>query len=120
MKRDFELIRKLLLELEKLEAGGATDIVRVSEAVEADFQVTKAHLELLVDAGLVKGHAGFSGFIVTALTWEGYDFLDALRSEEAMSKVREATRTLGGVSYDVAKAIGIAWVKDHLGLGGPS
>jgi len=104
MKRDLELIRKMVLAVEDAPSGLAPHPLRIDG--HSDAQVGY-HAYLLVDAGLVKGHIslvqGSEGpeGVISYLTWDGHEFADAARDEtrwkNAMGDVREkaGTVTLG-------------------------
>ena len=92
MKRDMELVRKLLLFLEE-----KPDHV-VLEKVELegyDDLTIGHHLVIMYEAGLIEGepHVSTSSRRVIKvwpnhLTWKGYDFLSAARDESVWKKVK--------------------------------
>ena len=86
MKREMDLIRLLLLQVETGEVPPGLD--QFSEDVQG------YHGALLVEAGLVQGKAvsvggGRKGAVITGLTWAGHDFLDAARSDTVWNKAKE-------------------------------
>ena len=117
MKRDMDLIRLILLDVE-----GETD-VDLSSYSEEEIGY---HNWLLIDAGFVegldvKGYGDrYNNAIITSLNWEGHDFLDAARDSGIWNKAKE---NLGAqfatVSIEVIKAVLIAVTKDQLGLTHP-
>lgn len=120
MKRDMELVRKILLHVETIEnIGGYVPLVIQGYTNDAIFH----HTRLLLDAGYLKAKGGvsfsFDGVSVTggAMTYEGHDFLDAARSDtiwrQALDKI---STTTGSVSLDVVKAVLIDFGKKALGL----
>lgn len=94
MKRDWNLIRLLLLEIES----------RV--APEALKQYTEEqvlyHCELLEESGLILGKLvrGGKGQVVGAsiqrLTWKGHDLLDSIRDEGVWARVQSMTKAAAG------------------------
>lgn len=80
------------------------------------YKTELEHLRLLNDAGMVEAALDGSGFAITRVTWAGHDFLDAIRSEGAMHSVREAAKKFGGLTLDVVKTIGTAWLKKEMHL----
>ncbi|WP_374566415.1 DUF2513 domain-containing protein, partial [Nitrosomonas sp.] len=80
MKRDFELIRKLILSIEN-DSQGKNEIDGYSE------EQIGYHAYLLVDAGLAKGidvttaHDVLPQWQALHLTSAGHDFADAARNE---------------------------------------
>ena len=87
MKRDMDLIRLLLIQVETSEEPRGMDQYPEEERAY--------NAALLIEAGLVKGtvvpnaEGGIHAAVITRLTWEGHDFLDAARSETVWTKARE-------------------------------
>lgn len=86
MKRDMELIRLLLLEVEQGEAPP-----ELAEYQEADMLY---HYALMVDAGLIVASLlpefGIPESVsVHRLTWTGHDFLDATRDSKLWKLAKE-------------------------------
>ena len=69
------------------------------------------HVHLLVQSGLLDGidctNTGSQSpeAIPTAITWAGYEFLEASRNEENWSKAKSAAKSAGGMALDVLKSI---------------
>jgi hypothetical protein len=86
MKRDMELIRKLVLKLEDAPTGYAPDDFNVDS--EYTPEQIGYHSYLMIQAGLATGSdvttIGSAGPIgmVTSLTWAGHEFADAARDEK--------------------------------------
>ncbi|KCZ96954.1 hypothetical protein HPO_17435 [Hyphomonas polymorpha PS728] len=120
MKRDMELIRKILLFVE-----GIDNVSRFERLEVAGYSSDAIyhHVRILLDQGYLREKGGVSftydGVAISggAMTYEGHDFLDAARSDtiwrKAMDKV---TDTTGSVSIDVLKALLIDIGKQTLGL----
>ncbi len=97
MKRDFELIRKLLLDIEGEE-------VDLSPFTEDQILYHKA---LLLEAGLAEGPKPHYPsqksseipdlVIIKKLTWEGHDFIGAIRNEEHWKKAKEWIKEAGKI-----------------------
>ena len=84
MKRDMELVRTLLLKVEEMpiEAGHVVGIDWSDEFFEVagyDRDTAIKHFELLMEAGFIAAPSsqGMTQFILTGLTWEGYEFIDS-------------------------------------------
>ena len=119
MKRDLELIRKMVLAIEEAPSGYAPELKFEGYT---DEQVGY-HAYLLLDAGLAKGgdastlgSASPEGFI-SNLTWAGHEFADAARDEErwrnSLSIVREKA---GTVTVGVLTQLLAALMKGALGI----
>jgi hypothetical protein len=115
MKRDIDLIKLLLREVEGEEPK--PDLSSYSEP-----QILY-HYELMEEAGLIVADLvrGGSGQVVGAriqrLTNLGHDFLDASRSDTVWAKFKQAVGKVGGsISIPVAVELMKQLVKTELGL----
>ena len=81
MKRDMELVRKILLAVEESDDARRRGMRPKIDGHEDD--VIQAHVGLLWRRGLLDALDGSSrdgeSYIITGLTWEGYDFIEAAR-----------------------------------------
>ncbi len=116
MKRDLDLIREILLQVEEREPKQPLEV----KIEGRDRQEIVGHVRLLQEAGFVE--ATFTGgptAIVHRLTWDGHEFLDSVRESNIWAKVRERLKEVGGTaSIDIVKALAIGFAKEKLGLGG--
>jgi len=97
MKRDFELIRKLLLDIE----GEKSDLRSYTE------DQILYHKALLLEGGLAEGpkpHYSSRRFseipdivIIHKLTWEGHNFIDSIRDEGRWQKAKDWIRETGKI-----------------------
>jgi hypothetical protein len=118
MKRDMNLIRLLLLDLE----AKGTDSPEPDLSGYAEEEIVY-HSALLVEAGLADGAVieDSNGFphSVTLLrpTWQGHDFLDAARHDDiwskAIGKLEEASTS---APFAILTQILTALLKQKLGL----
>ncbi len=100
MKRDFELVRKLLLFFEERETPERIDVPPI-EGYE-EFTI-KTHLVLLHDAGLLRCEPVTSStsdrviyVIPFELTWEGHEFLGKIRDDKVWNKIKTVISSKGG------------------------
>lgn len=82
MKRDMDLIRRIVLALDDHSEAG-NPLGGLDEVESATFSY---HAELLIEAGLAVGSTqkfmdGHSDAWLWRLTWQGHDFADAVRSD---------------------------------------
>lgn len=117
MKRDMELIKFLLGEMESCSADEVYN--PAAESLPALFKVTREELEqhcrLIFERGLAVGESNRGGWLFTRLTWDGHDFLDNSRN----SAVWQATkRVAGNLSFDVFVKVMVEvasrWAMSHL------
>ncbi len=118
MKRDVDLIRHLLLEIERHGPESPVDELRNGSVHESDER-TRYHVRLIVDAGLAKEIDRTSaGLPCVRLTNAGHEFLDLCRSDarwrEAKWVVQEQT---GGLSLSVLRAVLTKWAVEGVSRG---
>ena len=122
MKRDMELIRKLILQIEDSPNGSAPSQLQIEGYTAEQIGY---HAYLLVDSGLAVGsdvtNSGSSGpeYLISYLTWAGHDFADACRNETTWKKATAIVKEkAGGVTFDVFKQLLVSLLKHAVGLGG--
>ena len=94
MKRAADLIRSLLLAIEKRDEALLTSEMVLDDRDSAEIA---HHAELLSDAGLIVGEdastMGCPSFHIRRITFSGYEFLDAIRSPSVWRKTRDRENT---------------------------
>lgn len=118
MKRDMELVRLLLLEMEKVPIGEDLDLTKI-EGYESDD--IHYHIMLLHQAGLIQaldgsGGGGHFDWIPEYITWEGHEFLETIRDDKKWERLMTTVgKETGGVAFELIKSTAIAWAKQKLG-----
>jgi len=99
MKRDMELVRKILL---KIEEDYVSENIRDLKIEGYDLLTVGYHCEMLCDANLLKFYKpiGCDGcslmtFLVGGITWDGHEFLDKIRNESTWHTIKEMVITKG-------------------------
>ena len=81
------------------------------------------HIMLLHEAGLVEAvdFSTLSGsdWKPTRLTWQGHEFLEAVKDYNRWNKVKDAMSQVGGFVYEVAKQVALSLLKDQLSSNPP-
>jgi hypothetical protein len=120
MKRDLDLIRKLLLLLESHEHGYAPAVISIDGYTDEQIGF---HVHLLGEAGLavVADTTSLSSPSPSAmpqhLTWAGYEFLEAAKDETVWGKAKEKViKPAGGVAFTVLLEWLKAEAKTRLGI----
>lgn len=119
-----DLIRSILIQVE------AADDSR--ECGQLDFcghsqSEVYYHIELMQQRGLIDAtiHKDWAGEIISAsisgLTWDGLDYLDAMRDDRVWSRAKKAiASTVGSTTFDVIKQactmVATEMIKSGLGL----
>lgn len=137
MKRDMDLIRSILMEIEEDVNINGRFIVSDADLRQegADASKIQYHLRLLMDAGYIEGHDAnkLTGGItpqknepgiprredlptiqVTRMTWEGHDFLETVRDPKVWQKTKGYLKDVGGVGIDVLKDVAKTVLKDQI------
>jgi hypothetical protein len=119
MQRDMDLVRDLML---RIEADPVLDGNRFIAFNKSDdfpghsVDEVTYHVDLLLEAGLVKGHSGNPNPLISQLTWKGHEFLDDIRDPSIWASVKERTKGLTSVALTVVAAVAEAEIKKKLGL----
>lgn len=96
MTRNFEIIRQILLAVEKTPSGDP--IQTLNWEGEADEAEVGEHLQLLIEAGLVEGKVVAVRplmFVIHRLTWSGHDFIANARNDTVWKKVMAEAKEKG-------------------------
>lgn len=119
MKRDMDLIRRILIEIE--EADNEPDEWIDLSFVEWSDNAVSYHIKLLHDAGLIEARdlSDLSGsdWRPTSLAWAGHEFLDAARNDTVWNKAKQKLKDQAAtVPFEVLKAVVIQTCKDYFGV----
>jgi hypothetical protein len=122
MKRDPDLIRKLLVHLEEKPNDEVITELEFDDYNKIDVMY---HFVLMDQAGLLRCERETSSTTSDrvirvypfSLTWQGHEFLEASRNEKLWNKAKELIKQKsGGLSLDVLKALLISMAKESVGL----
>lgn len=110
MRRNWEIIRELLTKVEK--CALPTDIVRLCDFPQECHAEISYHMALLIEAGLIKGQIvqtiglDIKDFLVQKLTWQGHEFIDAIRSDTIWQKTKSKFTEKGiSMTFDLVQAV---------------
>lgn len=117
MKRDWDLVRLVLLDFEEGHRG-----YELCLAEGYDMPAISAHVRMLEDGGFIEGvawSAGGFGFPANPiLTWTGHDFLAAIRDEGVWKKTKSRIAGVASVTFDIVKGVAGNFLSGELGIGG--
>lgn len=109
MKRDMSLVRTILFTLSESDDSISSDDPAFGGYPRA---VVGYHFQILDEAGLIVASVQAADnnpyyfAIASRLTWEGNDFLDAIRDESIWEKVRSTIgQATGTASFEVFKNV---------------
>lgn len=108
MKRDLDLVRAILITAENADGPIGGDVLL---SIEPDAKKVAYHLELMQAHGLINVAVKYDGLNhvpymleLRSVTWEGYDYLDAIRSARVWDKAKASMMgAIGEVSLSLAK-----------------
>lgn len=117
MKRDMELIRKIILEVEKAQDNQIDLKIESYSEQEIGY-----HVYLLIQGGLVEGiefpktnESLLPTATPTNLTWNGHEFADAMRNESIWDKAMEIVKKNGGhITNGVLIQLLTSMIKDSI------
>jgi hypothetical protein len=119
MKRDFDLIRKLLFYFEEKPDTASVECPEIKGYKELTI---KYHILLMAQAGFIDYEPELTKtgriirVIAFSLTWEGHEFLDVIRNEGTWKRIKDFAKQKGAsLSFDVIKAIALHGVKKLIG-----
>ena len=124
MKRNWDTIREILIRFEDLDPE--TGSLQLSDFSSDRAYEYSYHVELLLEAGLIHGQMSKTlgnhaqNFLAHRLTWEGHEFLDAIRSDSVWNKTKTSFVKSGlSMTFDlvkgVAKDVAVAYLKTTIG-----
>lgn len=116
MKRDLELIRKIILRMEDAPTGAAPK----TELEGYSRMAVGYHNYLIVDAGLAEGRdattrasQGSPEWVLAHLTSRGHDFAEAARDE---ARWKTALQKAGAMALPIFIETLIGYVKSKIGM----
>ena len=110
MKRDWDVIRDILIEVEAL---GSTrfETIQYGPACESDDVQKDTHGILLWKGGFIEGTdaslQGGNAVLAESLTWAGHDLLETIRSRAVWERIKSMAKEKGiELTFDAVKALG--------------
>ena len=110
MKRNWDTVRELLSKVEGCTLP--TEMVRLSDFPPERASEISYHMELLIEAGLVDGQMSKTigpevhDFFARRLSWEGHEFIDAVRSDTVWQKTKKTFVSNGiSMTFELVKAV---------------
>jgi|SRR5690606_6844585 len=97
MKRDMELIRKILLFLEEDDKPFKWKHVVIEGY---DSRIISHHLKILNEANLIEAKPIVAtkdreNWMARSLTWEGHEFLDSIKNDTVWKKIKDGIKSKG-------------------------
>lgn len=118
MKRDIDLARQLLRDIEKRGADCSVSVLHTRTRTDHEYdEQIRYHLRLLIDAGLLKEIDRTSeGIPCVRLTNDAHEFLELTGSESRWREVKYACQErTGGLSLSVIQSLLMRWALGPIG-----
>ncbi len=106
MERNWDMIRDILTRLEQHSEGP----ISLSDFPDEDPILISYHAKLLLEANLVNGQmveafGEIEDFSINRMTWEGHEFLDAIRNKTVWKKITKEFSDKGvSMTFDLIKS----------------
>lgn len=119
MKRDWDIIRDVLIEVEALDDARFQSI-EYGPTSESDEPEKDAHGILLWKAGFIEGANASSmdgdAVIAQGLTWDGHELLETIRSKAVWERIKSTAKEKGiELTFDAVKGLGKAVLTTIIG-----
>jgi Hypothetical protein (DUF2513) len=119
MKRDMDLARQILLDVESHENTDGSGWLVVHYDGRSDPEIAY-HVKLLEEAGLIEiqdlSTLAVSKYWPKRLTWSGHEFLDAARDDSRWQKAKRfVIDKTGSLSFELLKHALIKLATDSIG-----
>lgn len=122
MKRDMDLIRSIVLDIENGKDWFETTSDETAVALGTDgsglshdeADRLEYHLTLLEASGIAKFTKADSGWIPESLTWKGHDFADSVRDDEIWRKTKEGALAAKGFTVDLLVSLAKGYLKKQI------
>jgi len=114
MKRDLDLVRRILLHMEQGDASPSGWSTFVDDGY--DLGTIHFHVRLLHDAGLIEADEIVPGqWWPERMTWSGYEFVDAARNEDLWQETkRRVEKGTGGAPFLIFHELLIRGIRTRL------
>jgi DNA-binding transcriptional ArsR family regulator len=120
LKRDMDLVRKILLAIEDCpKPYGPQDMLAVEGYAD---DVISHHIKILSQAGLIEAYnasgIGLFQWYAGALTWDGHEFLEAVEEDTKWNKIKRfVIDKTGSLTFEAIKFAITEGMKSQLSPG---
>ena len=120
VKRDFDLLRDMLLRIEAAEPERKLTYRSFLDLCD-DAEMILLHIELLMDAGFIlaidESDCQGADYAIVRMTFAGYEYLDTVRDESHWADIKEKLLPVGGsATIEIIKDLGVSFLRQQLGL----
>ena len=118
MRRDLDIYRDQLLQIEQLAEGTDDDLTLDKKGIS--HRVFNEHLRLLMEGGFIDADEipdtedGSTHYQPIRLTYRGHEYLDAIRDPEIWKEAKQGAALVGGITFDLLKDLAIGFIKKQI------
>jgi len=121
MKRDLDLIRDILLHIEKMDDGGSGWVDEWGDLSDVDDKTRIDHVKMLWEVGYIDATdaSSMSGthYIPRRITMAGHDYLDSVRDPKIWRDTKSGLKKVGGgASLAIIQALANGLINKALGI----
>lgn len=117
-------MRDILLRIESRDSQDNSPICLLTfKDLCDDLPKLSLQIELLADAGFIeivselRINNNTKDFVISRITFDGYDYLDSVRSDSVWASVKQKLADIGdGASIEVVKSLATSLVMKQLGI----
>lgn len=123
MTRDWNIVRKILLAVEAMDAPNKVVVDGVDDKLVRDYAIVMYQGGLLrAEPKLSSGGGSIAHVHVFGLTWNGHELIDGIRKQEVFDAIVNAlkTRDMGGATASLILEMSQAVARTMLGLTPPT
>jgi|APEBP8051072433_1049376.scaffolds.fasta_scaffold01662_7 hypothetical protein len=120
MRRDWDVIRKVLSEVEDLDPAERDRKIYETGSGEIEEKIKAEHAVLLWQAGFLSGidvsTVSDGALMSPELTWAGHDLLQTMRSATVWERIKTIAKDRGiELTFDAVKALGKVALESAIG-----
>jgi hypothetical protein len=119
MKRDMDLIRSLLLDIEEaavpMRGASYSEENMLLKFPDHDPNFVRAHLSLIQDAGLIQSAQYLGNQIDEVnMTWQGHEFLEEIRNDDVWNQTKSGAKQVGSFGIELIRDIAKGIIKKKI------
>jgi hypothetical protein len=117
MKRDLQLVRKILIHFEEKDTWTYEDNVKIEGY---DDKLVSYHIDIMYEAGLLNGEptrtkeGRIYDVLPFRLTWEGHEFLDNTKGGRWNKILNKIMEKGGDFTFEMVKKLATKFAEDQL------
>jgi DNA-binding PadR family transcriptional regulator len=118
MQRSMDLVRELLLEIDREPQLDGRRWLPGENICVAGYSQEEIyyHLNMLIEAGYITGKIGMDAPVISKLTWQGHELLDDIRDPDIWDKTKEKAKMVSGIGVALMWELAKGELKKKLGL----